>query len=115
MRCQLLDGYGLHKLVWDACDERFGDVLVTSSADTCGRGISLVVREGGAAAILAFEGDVGYKIRALLPDDLPMNKRCVDDRVRRVRFPKPDDGGFGDSGRERRHRSRRRFGRARGP
>jgi hypothetical protein len=23
----VLDGYGLHKLVWDACDERFGDVL----------------------------------------------------------------------------------------
>lgn len=48
----MLDGYGLHKLVWDACDERFGDVLVASPADACGRGISLAVRDGGAAADL---------------------------------------------------------------
>ena len=48
----MLDGYGLHKLVWDACDERFGDVLVASPADSGGRGISLAVREGGAAADL---------------------------------------------------------------
>ena len=48
----MLDGYGLHKLVWDACDERFGDVLVASPADACGRGISLAVREDGAAADL---------------------------------------------------------------
>ena len=49
----MLDGYGLHKLVWDACDERFGDVLVASPADAGGRGISLSVREGGAAADLS--------------------------------------------------------------
>lgn len=48
----MLDGYGLHRLVWDACDERFGDVLVASPADACGRGISLAVREDGSAANL---------------------------------------------------------------
>ena len=48
----MLDGYGLHKLVWDACDERFGDVLVASPADAGERGISLAVRENGAAANL---------------------------------------------------------------
>ena len=48
----MLDEYGLHKLVWDACDERFGDVLVASPADACGRGISLSVRQNGAAADL---------------------------------------------------------------
>ena len=48
----MLDGYGLHKLTWDTCDERFADVLVASPADACGRGISLAVRENGAAADL---------------------------------------------------------------
>ena len=48
----MLDGYGLHRLVWDACDGRFGDVLVASPADACGRGISLSVREDGSAADL---------------------------------------------------------------
>ena len=48
----MLDGCGLHRLVWDACDERFGDVLVASPADACGRGISLSVREDGSAADL---------------------------------------------------------------
>lgn len=48
----MLDGYGLHKLVWDACDERFSDVLVASPADSGGRGISLTVRQNGAAANL---------------------------------------------------------------
>lgn len=48
----MLDGYGLHKLVWDACDERFGDVLVASPADSGGRGISLAMRENSAAANL---------------------------------------------------------------
>ena len=48
----MLDGYGLHSLVWDACDERFGDVLVASPADAQGRGISLAVRQNGAAADL---------------------------------------------------------------
>lgn len=48
----MLDGYGLHKLVWDTCDERFSDVLVASPADAGGRGISLAVRQNGAAADL---------------------------------------------------------------
>lgn len=48
----VLEGYGLHKLVWDACDERFGDVLVASPANSGGRGISLAVRQNGAAADL---------------------------------------------------------------
>ena len=48
----MLEGYGLHNLTWDACDERFGDVLVASPADAQGRGIALFVREGGAAADL---------------------------------------------------------------
>ena len=48
----MLDGYGLHQLTWDTCDERFGDVLVASPADACGRGISLAVRQNGAAANL---------------------------------------------------------------
>ena len=48
----MLDEYGLHKLVWDACDERFGDLLVASPADACGRGISLAVRQNGSAADL---------------------------------------------------------------
>ena len=46
----MLDGYGLHQLTWDPCDERFGDVMVASPADACGRGISLAVRQNGAAA-----------------------------------------------------------------
>ena len=48
----MLDGYGLHQLTWDTCDERFGDVLVASHADAEGRGISLAVRQSGAAANL---------------------------------------------------------------
>lgn len=48
----MLDGYGLHRLVWDAADERFGDLLVASPADAGGRGISLAVRQNGAAADL---------------------------------------------------------------
>ena len=48
----MLDGYGLHQLTWDTCDERFGDVMVASPADACGRGISLAVRQNGAAADL---------------------------------------------------------------
>ncbi|NHM15797.1 hypothetical protein GMI69_03805 [Eggerthellaceae bacterium zg-887] len=46
----MLDGYGFHSLVWDAADERFGDVLVASPADADGRGISLAVRQNGIAA-----------------------------------------------------------------
>lgn len=32
----MLETYGLHELVWDACDERFGDMLVASPADARG-------------------------------------------------------------------------------
>lgn len=46
----MLENYGLHTLIWDACDERFGDVLVASPADSGGRGISLAVRQDGTAA-----------------------------------------------------------------
>ena len=48
----MLDGYGLHQLTRGACDERFGDVLAASPADSSGRGISLAVRQNGAAANL---------------------------------------------------------------
>ena len=48
----MLDGYGLHSLVWNRVDERFEEILVASSADAVGRGISLVVRQDGAAADL---------------------------------------------------------------
>jgi len=48
----MLDGYGLHKLVWNAADERFGDIIVASPADAQGRGISLAIRQNGAAANL---------------------------------------------------------------
>jgi hypothetical protein len=46
----MLEGYGLHNLTWDACDERFNDIPVASPADAGGRGISLAMRQGGAAA-----------------------------------------------------------------
>lgn len=48
----MLEGYELHRLVWDAADERFGDVLVASPADSGGRGVTLAVRQDGAAADL---------------------------------------------------------------
>ena len=48
----MLEGYELHRLVWDAAYERFGDVLVASPADSGGRGITLAVRRDGAAADL---------------------------------------------------------------
>ena len=48
----MLETYGLHELIWDACDERFNDIFVASPADAGGRGISLAVREDGAAADL---------------------------------------------------------------
>ena len=49
----MLDNYGLHNVTWDACDERFTDILVASPADAGGRGIALAVRQGGAAADLS--------------------------------------------------------------
>ena len=48
----MLERYGLHTIIWDACDERFSDVLVASPADAQGRGIALSIREDGAAADL---------------------------------------------------------------
>ena len=48
----MLDGYGLHAMIWDSADERLGDFLVASPADAAGRGLELHVRQGGAAADL---------------------------------------------------------------
>ncbi len=57
----MLDGYGLHDIVWNRVDERFEEALVASAADAVGRGISLMVRQGGAAADLT--GTVAYLVR----------------------------------------------------
>ncbi len=48
-----LDGYGLHKLVWEACDDVFAGALVASPADAEGRGIALSVRRDGEAVDLS--------------------------------------------------------------
>lgn len=48
----MLDGYGIHTLIWDAADDRLGDWLVASPADAEGRGLELHVRQGGHAADL---------------------------------------------------------------
>ena len=48
----MLDGYGIHTLIWDSADERLGDFLVASPADAEGRGLELHVRQGGTAANL---------------------------------------------------------------
>ena len=48
----MLDGYGLHTMIWASADERLGDFLVASPADASGRGLELHVRQGGAAADL---------------------------------------------------------------
>lgn len=48
----MLDGYGLHTMIWDSADERLGDFLVASPADATGRGLELHVRQGGVAADL---------------------------------------------------------------
>lgn len=48
----MLDGYGIHTLVWGSVDERLGDFLVASPADATGRSLELHVRQGGAAADL---------------------------------------------------------------
>ena len=29
----MLEGYGLHTIIWDSADERFGDVLAALPAD----------------------------------------------------------------------------------
>ena len=54
----MLDGYGLHEIVWNRADERFEEVLVASAADAAGRGISLEVRRDGEPADL--DGAVAY-------------------------------------------------------
>ena len=48
----MLDGYGLHTIIWDSADERLGDFLVASTADATGRGLELHVRQGGRASDL---------------------------------------------------------------
>ena len=48
----MLEGYGLHTLIWDSADERLGDFLVASPADSTGRGLELHVRQGSHAADL---------------------------------------------------------------
>ena len=35
----MLDGYGIHTMIWDSADERLGDCLVASPADATGRGL----------------------------------------------------------------------------
>lgn len=40
----MLDGYGLHTMIWDSADERLGEFLVASPADANGRGLELHVR-----------------------------------------------------------------------
>lgn len=52
----MLEGYGLHTLIWDSADERLGDFLVASPADATGRGLELHVRQGGAADARASGG-----------------------------------------------------------
>ena len=42
-RGDMLDGYGLHMIIWDSADERLGDFLVASPADATGRGLELHV------------------------------------------------------------------------
>jgi len=46
----MLDNYGLQRVTWDACDERFTDMFVASPADAGGRGILLAIRQDGAPA-----------------------------------------------------------------
>lgn len=48
-----LDGFGLHELVWESCDDVFAGALVASPADAEGRGIALSVRRDGEAVDLS--------------------------------------------------------------
>lgn len=48
-----LDGYGLHELVWEACDDVIAGALVASPADAQGRGIALAVRRDGEVVDLS--------------------------------------------------------------
>lgn len=44
-----LDDYGLHEIVWNAGDDCFSDCFTASPADADGRGISLAMKQNGAA------------------------------------------------------------------
>ena len=46
----MLDGYGLHELVWNMADQVINGYFVASPSDAGGRGIALSVRQDGAAA-----------------------------------------------------------------
>ena len=48
----MLDGYGLHEIVWNMADQVVSGDLVASPCDARGRGIALEVRQDGAAADL---------------------------------------------------------------
>ena len=48
-----LDGYGLHELVWEACDDVIAGALMASPADAQGRGIALAVRRDGEVVDLS--------------------------------------------------------------
>ena len=48
-----LEGYGLHELVWESCDDVFAGALVASPADAEGRGIALAVRRVGEVVDLS--------------------------------------------------------------
>lgn len=48
----VLNGYGLHELTWETCDDALDCGLVASPADAQGRGISLSIKQDGAAADL---------------------------------------------------------------
>lgn len=45
----MLDGYGLHEIVWNMADQVINDYLAASPSDAGGRGIALSVRQGGTA------------------------------------------------------------------
>lgn len=49
----MLDGTGLHKLVWNYANERFSSALIASPTDAQGCGIALEVRHDVAPANLA--------------------------------------------------------------
>ena len=56
----MLDGYGLHSLIWNLADQVVSDILVASPMDAQGRGIALEVRENGVAADL--DGATAYLV-----------------------------------------------------
>lgn len=47
------EGYGLHELVWESCDDVFAGALVAFPADAEGRGIALAVRRDGEVVDLS--------------------------------------------------------------